>query len=127
MAGYRPMALADLARRVAATTDERLRWKLFAEFLEEYRWEARDRQVSLLSAEPERTGDDRWDVLFAAVAEHLSARHDLAPPGWADGRVLQRAWFPAPLRSQRVDALVRAPAAFVKHGVFLSARDLERA
>lgn len=127
MAAYRPMTLADLARRVAAAAEERLRWKLFWEFLEEYRWEPADRQPPLLADEPKPTGDERWDVLFAAIAEHLNARHDLAPPGWSEGRVLRKAWFPAPLKVQRVDALVRAPAAFVKHGVYLSAHDLERA
>ena len=42
-------------------------------------------------------------------------------------RVLQRPWFQAELEIQRADALVWAPAAFRKHGVYLSARDLEAA
>jgi hypothetical protein len=41
--------------------------------------------------------------------------------------VLRRPWFPAELKTQRADALVWAPAAFRKHGVYLSARDLEAA
>ena len=61
------------------------------------------------------------------LAEHLGAQHDLAPPQWAEFRVLQQPWFPAELKIQRADALVRAPAAFRKHGVYLSARDLEAA
>ena len=79
-----------------------------------------------------READDRirwklvWEFL-AALAEHLAARHDLAPPEWADLRVLRRPWFPAELAIQRADALVWAPAAFRKHGVYLSARDLEAA
>ena len=72
-----------------------------------------------------RFGDDRWDALLAALAEHLAARHDLAPPQWAESRVLRRPWFPAELQIQRAEALVWAPAAFRKHGVYLSARDLE--
>jgi hypothetical protein len=40
---------------------------------------------------------------------------------------LQRAWFPAQLQTQRAEALVWAPAAFRKHGVYLSARDLDAA
>jgi hypothetical protein len=124
---YRPMTLADLARRVAAVADQKLRWKLFWEFLEEYRWESAEVQPTLLLAEPPPTGDERWDALFAAVAEHLNAAHDLAPPDWAEDRVLRRPWFPADLRVQRVDALVWAPAAFRKHGVYLPARDLEAA
>ena len=66
-------------------------------------------------------------MLLAALAEHLAARHDLAAPAWAELRVLQRPWFPAELEIQRADALVWAPAAFRKHGVYLSARDLEAA
>lgn len=42
-------------------------------------------------------------------------------------RVLRRPWFPAQLRVQRADALVHAPAAFRKHGVYLSTVDLEAA
>jgi len=82
---------------------------------------------SLLRDEPSLVGDERWDALLAALAEHLAAKHDLAPPAWAESRVLRRPWFPAELRVQRADALVRAPAAFRKHGVYLSAADLEAA
>jgi hypothetical protein len=66
-------------------------------------------------------------VLLAALAEYLAAQHDRAAPAWTEMRVLQRPWFPAELEIQRVDALVWAPAAFRKHGVYLSAKDLEAA
>jgi hypothetical protein len=125
--GYRPMTLADLAGHLARTADDRTRWKLVWEFLEEYRWEPADVQPSLLQDEPPTAGDERWDALLAALAEHLAAQHDLAAPQWAEMRVLQRPWFPAELEVQRADALVWAPAAFRKHGVYLSARDLEAA
>jgi hypothetical protein len=125
--GYRPMTLADLAGYLARTADSRTRWKLVWEFLEEYRWEPEDIQPALLRDEPPPVGDERWDALLAALAEHLAAQHDLAAPQWAEIRVLQRPWFPAELEVQRADALVRAPAAFKKHGVYLSARDLEAA
>lgn len=121
---YRPMTLAGLALRLARTADSKLRWKLVWEFLEEYRWEPDDVQPTLVQDEPRATGDERWDTLLAALAEHLAAQHDLAPPDWADLRVLRRPWFPAELAVQRADALVWAPAAFRKHGVYLSARDL---
>lgn len=127
MSGYRPMTLADLARYLAATADEETAWKLVWEFLEEYKWEPADVQVSLLQEEPPPVGDERWDVLLAALAEHLCAQHDLAPPAWAEPRVLRRPWFPAELKIHRVDALVWAPAAFRKHGVYLSANDLTSA
>lgn len=125
--GYRPMTLAELAGRLAPTGDSKVRWKLVWEFLEEYRWEPVDVQLKLLADEPPPTGDERWDTLLAALAEHLAAGHDVAPPPWADLRVLRRPWFPAELRIQRAEALVWAPAAFRKHGVYLSGRDLEAA
>jgi hypothetical protein len=125
--GYRPMTLADLANRLIRTMDVKVRWKLVWEFLEEYRWEPDEIQLSLLRDEPTPVGDDRWDALLAALAEHLTAQHDVAPPDWAESRVLRRPWFPAELEIQRADALVWAPAAFRKHGVYLSARDLEAA
>jgi hypothetical protein len=121
--GYSPMTLADLAGRLARTADGKVRWKLVWEFLEEYRWEPAEVQPSLLRDEPPAVGDERWDALLAALAEHLAAQHDLAPPNWSELRVLRRAWFPAELQIQRADALVWAPVAFRKHGVYLSARD----
>ena len=127
MAGYRPMTLADLAGHLSRAAGDRTRWKLIWEFLEEYRWEPDAVQPSLLRDEPPGAGDERWDALLAALAEYLAAQHDLAPPEWAELRVLQRPWFPAELAVQRADALVRAPAAFRKHGVYLSAADLEAA
>jgi hypothetical protein len=127
LTAYRPMSLADLAIHLMAADDEKIRWKLVWEFLEEYRWEQDDVQPSLLQAEPTPTGDDRWDALLAALGEHLAAQHDLAPPHWADARVLRKPWFPADLGILRAEALVHAPAAFRKHGVYLSARDLEAA
>jgi hypothetical protein len=127
VAGYRPMTIADLALHLSSATDDRTRWKLVWEFLEEYRWEHGDVQPSLLRDEPSSVADERWDALLAALAEHLAAQHDLAPPVWAELRVLRQPWFPAELKVQRADALVRAPAAFRKHGVYLSAADLEAA
>jgi hypothetical protein len=121
------MTMADLAGRLARTADAKVWWKLVWEFMEEYRWEPDDVQPSLLRDEPSPVGDERWDALLAALAEHLAARHDLAPPEWTELRILRRPWFPAELEIQRADALVRAPAAFRKHGVYLSASDLEAA
>src|ERR1700677_4238611 len=76
---YRPMTVADLAARLALAGDDKTRWKLVWEFLEEYRWEREDVQSVLLRDEPPSVGDLRWDALLAALAEHLAAKKDLAP------------------------------------------------
>jgi hypothetical protein len=84
------MTLADLAGRLARTSDPKIRWKLVWEFLEEYRWETADVQLALLKEEPPPNGDERWDTLMAALAEHLAAQHDAAPSPWAELRVLRQ-------------------------------------
>jgi hypothetical protein len=127
MTDYQPMTLADLARFLNREPEDEVRWKLVWEFLEEHRWEPPDRQPALVAAEPSPTGDERWDVLLAALAEHLNAKLDLAPPAWTDSRVLEKPWFPSSLRILRAQALVWAPAAFRKHGIYLTAQDLEAA
>ena len=119
--------MADLAGHLAGRNDEMTRWKYVWEFLEEYRWEPADRRAQLVRDEPASTGDEQWDALLAAIAEHLAAQLDLAPPEWSRSRVLRTPWFPSSLPSKRMEALVWAPAAFRKHGVYLSARDLEAA
>lgn len=125
--GYQPMTIAGLAAHLSREIDEKIRWKYVWEFLEEYRWEPVERQAGLLAGEPLPTGEEQWDVLLAALAEYLAARLDHAPPEWSRSRVLATPWFPSSLRSKRMEALVWAPAAFRKHGVYLSARDLEAA
>jgi hypothetical protein len=121
------MSLPVLAGHLSSADTDRIRWKLVWEFLEEYRWESADTRVALLTDEPGLTGDERWDALLAALAEHLLAQADLAPPTWVEARVLRRAWFPAELAIHRADALAWAPAAFRKHGVYLSVHDLAAA
>jgi hypothetical protein len=92
------MTLVQLAIRLADTADDKLRWKLVWEFLEEYRWEPAEAQPSLVEDEPTPIGNERWDALLAALAEHLAAQYDLAPPNWTELRVLRRPWFPAELK-----------------------------
>jgi hypothetical protein len=123
-AEYRPLTVARLASLLAAA-DEPLRWRLIAEFLEEYRWETPATRGVLLAEEPAGAGDERWDVFLAALAEHLAARDGVAAPPWAESRSLRRFWFPFNTRAARVDAVVHAPAAFRRRGVYVSPQELE--
>jgi hypothetical protein len=124
---YAAMTLTGLAGYLAGRIDEKTNWKYVWEFLEEYRWEPVERKPQLFEDEPPSTGDEQWDALLGAMAEHLAAQLDLAPPEWSRSRVLPTPWFPSSLPSKRMEALVWAPAAFRKHGVYLSVRDLEAA
>jgi hypothetical protein len=121
---YRPMIIARLGE-LMARADESRRWRLIAEFLEEYRWESPAERPGLLDDEPLGTGDERWDVFLAALAEHLAARDGRGAPAWTELRSLRRLWFPFNTRAARVDALVNAPAAFRRRGVYVAAQELE--
>lgn len=70
-------------------------------------------------------GNEHWDVLLAALSEHLAARDGRGAPPWAERRQLRQFWFPYDTRAARVDALVHAPAAFRRRGVFVAAHNLE--
>ncbi len=70
---YRPMTLADLSGHLSRQDDERIRWKHVWEFFEEYRWASGEQQPRLFCGEPPLIGDEQWDVLLAAMAEHLAA------------------------------------------------------
>lgn len=97
---------------------------MVAEFLEEYRWEPEGERFALLKDEPAGTGDQRWDVFLAALAEHLAARDGRRAPEWAESRSLRRFWFPFNTRAARVDAIVHAPASFRRRGVFVAPEEL---
>lgn len=121
---YRPLTLVELAD-LLENADRATRWRLIAEFLEEYRWEPARVRFQLLEGEPAFIGDERWDVLLAALAEHLAARDGLASPTWCQTRHLRRFWFPFNTPAARADAIVHAPAAFRRRGIFLSAHELD--
>ncbi|HEX6754741.1 MAG TPA: hypothetical protein VF109_02230 [Mycobacteriales bacterium] len=121
---YRALSLVRLGALLAGA-DEALRWRLIAEFLEEYRWEPHEARYELLATEPATTSDEHWDVFLAALAEHLAARDGRAAPAWVEPRSLRRFWFPFNTPAARVDAVVHAPASFRRRGVFVAAQELE--
>jgi hypothetical protein len=120
---YEPLSLVRLGRLLAGA-DQSRSWLLVAEFLEDYRWEPPGTRFALLEGEPSATGDERWDVFLAALAEHLAAQDGRGAPPWAEQRSLRRLWFPFNTRAARVDALVHAPAAFRRRGVYLAPQEL---
>ncbi|TYB49094.1 hypothetical protein [Actinomadura chibensis] len=123
--GYQPMTLVDLAVHLAGSRDDETRWRLIAEFLEEFRHEPPIERLRLLAEEPATTGDQHWDVFLAALAEHLAARDGRGAASWTESRHLYRFWFPFNTRAARVDAIVHAPAAFRRRGVFIAPQELE--
>lgn len=122
---YQAASIAVLAGWLTDHPDEETRWRLVAEFLEEYRHEPPVVRLTLLSPEPPSVGDPHWDVFLAALAEHLAAKDGQAGPPWTESRQLHRFWFPFNTPAARVDAFVHAPASFRRRGVFIHPQELE--
>lgn len=124
---YQPMTLAGLAAFVAVEPDFDTRWRLVVEFLKEYHREPAGERRRLLVDTPGLVGDERWDVLFAGLAEHLAMRDGTDAPQWAASRGLRRFWFPFDAPGARAQALVHAPAAFRRRGVFVADYEIDAA
>ena len=83
-------------------------------------------QAAVLDSPPPLTGT-RWDALLAATAEHLAELHGQSLPGWLEepARRLDQPWaLPTGGRVRR-NAILYAPAAFVRHGALPDPRDLD--
>ena len=121
------MTLAALARLVAAQPDFDTQWRLVVEFLKEYHHEPVNGRWGLLQDVPGPTDDERWDVLLAGLAEHLAMRDGKAAPAWSASRGLRRFRFPFDTPGARAQALVHAPAALRRRGVFVADYEIDAA
>ncbi len=121
------MTIAKLAAFVAAEADFDTRWRLVVEFLKEYHQEPAGERQRLLAHAPGPTGDERWDVLLAGLAEHLAIRDERNAPDWSASRGLRRFWFPFDAPGTRAQALVHAPAALRRRGVFVPDYEIDAA
>jgi hypothetical protein len=124
---YQPMSLAELARLIAAEPGFDTRWRFVVEFLKEYHQEPAGTRQRLLADAPGPAGDERWDVLFAGLAEHLAMRDGNGAPEWSESRGLRRFWFPFDTPGARAQALVHAPAALRRRGVFVADYEIDAA
>lgn len=124
------MTMADLPSHITAslTDDPRIR-RLVLEFITEYADAEPAIHQVLLDPEPAPTGDRRWDAFLTTLAVHLAFHDGLSCPAWAGAseRFLDRWWFLSNTPFGRAEALVTAPASFMRRGVFIERRDLERA
>lgn len=117
--------LVELAAEIRAAGDHATRLRLVFEFLRAAEDEGHHPRL-LVAAEPESTGDARFDALLAAIAEDLCVKAGIDPPRWVfeDDRFLDRAWWVSDLPSARANALVHAPASYRRRGVMLDRHDL---
>jgi len=120
-----PETLASAAERVATGTPLRA---AAADFLDDLRW-ARDTEdvARRIDAEPARV-DGHTDAYLAALAEHVAYHADIRVPRWAvaPDRFLDHFWWPSRTKGLRARAIVEAPAAFRRRGIFIGATTLNR-
>lgn len=92
-----------------------------AEFADRFRHVDAATQRRMVAAEPPSTGDRRWDVFVAALAEWLSVQANLTTPAWTDhsDRFLRRGWWVVPVAALRAWEYAGSPAPFRRHGVYL--------
>ncbi len=102
-----------------------------------YRWIVHDlpRRFHARTAERQREAlrtpvpltHTRWDAMLAATIEHLAILHGHPVPPWLDEpeRFLDRTWVAATQPAIRMNALMYAPAAFLRHGAVPDPRDLD--
>ena len=78
-------------------------------------------------AEPVPLTGTKWDALLAAMVEHLSRLHGHEVPAWVDEpeRFLDSTWVVSPVPVIKMQSLMFAPAAFLRHGAIPDPRDLD--
>src|SRR6201996_3304626 len=121
------MSVARLAAFIAVEPDFALSWRLIVEFLKEYHHEPVGERQRLLADVPDSVGDERWDVLFAGLAEHLAMRDQENAPPWTGSRGLRQFCFPFDTPGARAQALVHAPEALRRRGGFVVGYEIDAA
>lgn len=92
-----------------------------AELAHRFRHADPDVRHRMITAEPPRTDDPRWDAFVAALAEWLAVEVGVPTPSWAhhEDRYLRRGWWVTPMASMRAWEYAGSPASFQSHGVYL--------
>ena len=67
--------------------------------------------------EPSTTGDERWDAMLAAAAEHIALKANVQTPRWTVGHALGHLWFVSSLPDLDAYLLAHAPMPFAIRGV----------
>lgn len=119
------VTLGDVAARTAAGEDF---FFCVKEFLAGLPLVAPDRRAALVADAPANLDDAVAQAYLGALAEHVSAAADVAPPAWAltEDRFLDRLWFGTDRPGLEPWCLVESPAAFRRRGLFVTRGRLER-
>lgn len=119
------LTLSDLATAAIPISDPDTLLRYFYEFMRGAE-AAGAAALRLVEDEPALTGNQRFDVLLAAAAEHVAARHGQPGPLWTITveRFLPMGWWVSDLPSVRAFALVGTPPSFRRRGIYLDRHDL---
>lgn len=102
-------------------------WIPVRNFLDDFYANPNNRQ-EMIAAEPETTGDKKFDVYLSALAEYLAYHYGLTEPAWVNkkNRFLETWWFPTEFKSLRPMAIVESPASFRRRGIFVDHTEFQR-
>lgn len=89
------------------------------------KWMDSDNDFAVLFSEPSTTGDPRWDVLLAGVAEDLARAADRPFPQWANRRTLNTFWFVGTNEAFHAYAVANSPASLKVRGVMIDPAELK--
>lgn len=103
--------------------------RLLFGFADDFRGSTRPGRVWLISEEPQRTGDVRFDAALAGLAEFFAAEAQIPVPEWVegDGRFAEPWWFVTSRPAFHAYVLAQTPSSFARHGVFIAREAFDRA
>jgi transcriptional regulator with XRE-family HTH domain len=120
--------LTEMAEALMSERTDSRRLRNVLDFVTRYGSLPPSLRGALLLAAPPLTGDERWDAMLAAVAEHLAFHDEIDPPSWSldADRFLPVPWYVVDLPSVRRRVRLGAPTAFRRRNVWLDRSDLVR-
>jgi hypothetical protein len=88
-----------------------------------------DDPMTMFRDEPSSTGERKWDALIAGTIEDFALHRGIEPPSWVfqEQRYLSTWWFLTSIDPMRPTAIVQAPAALSRRGVFVQRASLVNA
>ena len=128
MSGPPRLSLADFLQGIEEgwPAEDTYRW-IVCQLPRSFHGRSSAEQRAALAERVPLTGT-KWDALLAAMVEHVAWLHGHERPAWVDEpkRFLDSTWVLSPIPVIRMQSLMYAPAAFLRHGAIPDPRDLDR-
>lgn len=126
------LPLSELSPIVADDLEhdrERDALRLLFGFADDFRGSSRAGRLGLIRAEPDTTGDQRFDAALAGTAELFAIEAQVPIPAWVNepDRFVEPWWFATSRPAFDAYTLARTPAALARHGVFIAREVFDRA